>query len=265
MDSRGAAISIDRILSETVVARAEHHPSLGSTSDRAAECAKQSDCKLPLLVVADRQTTGRGQGANRWWTGPGSLAFSLLVDGQTVGAARVRSPLVALATGVAVAETVALLVPAHEVGIHWPNDVLAAGRKLCGILIEVLPDRRHVVGIGLNTNNSLADAPLELQSTAATLRDLAGWEFDQTEILIDLLKRLESEWERLCREPQSVAARADALCLQRGQTISLRQGQRTIAGRCLGIAPDGAIRLETPAGVETLYSGNVLRDPNRLP
>jgi BirA family transcriptional regulator, biotin operon repressor / biotin---[acetyl-CoA-carboxylase] ligase len=265
MDSCGAAISIDRILGETFVARAEHHPSLSSTNDRAAECARQGDCELPLLVVADRQTMGRGQGANRWWTGPGSLAFSLLVDGKTVGAEQVRSPLVALAVGVAVADTVAPLLPVREVGIHWPNDVLAAGRKVCGILIEVLPDRRHVVGIGLNTNSSLADAPPELQSTAATLRDLAGREFDQTEVLIDLLKRLEIEWQRLRREPQSVAARADALCLQRGQTISLRQGPRTISGRCLGIAPDGAIRLETPAGVETLYSGNVLRDPNRLP
>ena len=163
---------IDRILRETFVARAEYHPSIGSTNDRAAECAAQSAGELPLLVLADQQTAGRGRGANRWWTGPGALAFSLLLDGRTVAVGGNRSPLVALAAAVAVVDAVAPLLPEHPLGIHWPNDVMVGRRKLAGILIEVLPDGRHVVGIGLNTNNTLADAPAELQSRAVTLRDL---------------------------------------------------------------------------------------------
>ena len=233
---------IDRILRETFVARAEYHPSIGSTNDRAAECAAQSAGKLPLLVVADQQTAGRGRGANRWWTGPGALAFSLLLDGRTVAAGGNRSPLVALAVAVAVVDAVAPLLPEHPLGIHWPNDVMVGRRKLAGILIEVLPDGRHVVGIGLNTNNTLADAPAELQSRAATLRDLGRRDFDQTAILIDLLQRLEREFVQLGCRPQGVAARADALCLQRGQMLRLQWGKRTVAGRCRGIAADGAIR-----------------------
>ncbi len=250
-------LDIDRILRETFVARAECHPTLGSTNDRAAECAAQNTGALPLLVTADRQTAGRGRAANRWWTGPGALAFSLLVDGQMVGAESGRPPLVALAAGVAVVDAVAPLLPEHPLGIHWPNDVMAANRKLAGILVEVLPDRRHVVGIGLNTNNSLADAPAELHGTAATLRDLAQRTCDQTETLIDLLKRLEREFLRLRREPEAVAARADAMCLQRGRMLTLQWGNRTIAGQCRGIAADGAILLETPAGIEAFYSGVV--------
>jgi biotin-(acetyl-CoA carboxylase) ligase len=61
-------------------------------------------------------------------------------------------------------------------------------------------------------------------------------------------------------EPQSVAARADALCLQRGRTLTLRWGDRTLTGRCRGIAADGAILIETPAGVEALYSGTVSQE-----
>ena len=54
-------------------------------------------------------------------------------------AARSRpSPLVSLAAGVAVVEAMAPLLPGHEIGIHWPNDVMVEGRKLAGILIEVL-------------------------------------------------------------------------------------------------------------------------------
>ena len=75
-----------RILRETSVARVEHRPTLASTNDRAAQCAAQGVKDLPLLVVADQQTAGRGRGSNRWWTGPGGLAFSLLVDAETVAA-----------------------------------------------------------------------------------------------------------------------------------------------------------------------------------
>jgi BirA family transcriptional regulator, biotin operon repressor / biotin---[acetyl-CoA-carboxylase] ligase len=250
-------IDIDRILRETFVARAEHHASIGSTNDRVSECAERDGEVLPLLVVADRQTAGRGRGANRWWTGDGALAFSLLVDGRGVGAQGSRSPLIALATAVAVVDTVIPLVPRHRIGVHWPNDVFAAGRKLAGILIEVLPDGRHVVGIGLNTNNSLADAPAELKQTAVTLRDLRGTACDQTETLVALLNRLELKFAELADRPEAVAAQADARCLQRGQLLKLQWGTRTVAGRCEGIAPDGALLLQTPAGREAFYSGVV--------
>jgi BirA family biotin operon repressor/biotin-[acetyl-CoA-carboxylase] ligase len=252
-------LDIDRILRETFVARAEYHPSLGSTNDRAAERAAQDGGELPLLVAAERQTAGRGRAANRWWTGPGALAFSLLVDGRSVDAHEGRSPLVALAVATAIVDAVAPLLPQQPLGIHWPNDVFAAGRKLAGILIEVLPNRRHILGIGLNTNNSLADAPAELQATAATLCDLCRQTCDQTDILVALLKHLEHEFRHLCCQPQSVAARADALCLQRGQLLTLQWAGRTVTGRCQGIAADGAILLETPAGTEAFSSGTLLK------
>ena len=73
-------MDINRILRETFVVEVEQHAELASTNDRAAQRAKQGAKKLPLLVISDRQTAGRGRGGNRWWTGAGSLAFSLLFD-----------------------------------------------------------------------------------------------------------------------------------------------------------------------------------------
>lgn len=251
-------LDVDRVVRETFVVQVEHHPTIGSTNDRAMERAAHGITTLPLLVVADQQTAGRGRGSKRWWTGPGGLAMSLLVEAETIGAQSSRSPLVALATAVAVVDAVTPLLPGHEVGIHWPNDVLAAGRKLAGILVEVLPNRRHVIGIGLNTNNTLANAPAELQTTAATLRDLSSREHDQTAILIDLLNCLDREFQQLRSNPTDVAARANAICLQRGRTVTLQQGDRTIVGRCQGIGSDGALLLETSAGVERFHSGILL-------
>lgn len=254
-------LDVERILRDSFVGHAEHLPSVGSTNDRAAEWARQSDATLPLLVAADRQTAGRGRGAKRWWTGDGALVFSLLVDAETLGAERGPAPLAALATAVAVVDTVKWLLPEREAGIRWPNDVLAADRKVAGILIEAMPDRRHVIGIGLNTNNTVADAPAELRDTVATLRDLGQREFDQTDVLIDLLNRLDAEFSRLRRDPAGVAERADAVCLQRGREVTFQWGQRVATGRCRGIAADGAIQIETAAGVEAFCSGVVLTSP----
>ena len=248
-------INVVRILRETFVAQAEHHPSLGSTNDRAAQCAARGAKELPLLIVADEQTAGRGRGGKRWWTGRGGLAFSLLVAPETVAAQESRSPLVALAAAVAVAETLAPLLPDHPPGIHWPNDVLVSGKKVSGILVEVLPDRRHVVGIGLNTNSTLADASADLQATAVTLRDLTGRQHDQTAVLIDLLRRLDEQFAKLRENPAAVAAAADALCLQRGQTVTLQWNDHATTGLCRGIAPDGTLLLETPTGIARFHSG----------
>lgn len=247
---------LDHIIAETFVAGAEFHAVLGSTNDRAIELASLGPGDLPVLILADAQTAGRGRGKNRWWTGKGSLAMSLLLEATpAVGGA---ASLVSLAAAVAIVETVSPMLPSSRVGIHWPNDVLADGRKLAGILTEVLPDGRCVLGLGVNTNNSLADAPADLQTTAISLRDLTGETIDPTELLIDLLGRLEACLHQMETDPARVGRRADALCLQHGMQLALQQGQEVIRGRCEGIAPDGALLLLTPEGQRAFYSGVLL-------
>ena len=252
-------LDIDRVLRETFVVDVQHHATLDSTNDRARRCAAETSGELPLLVIADRQTAGRGRGTNRWWTGRGSLAMTLLLTRDQVGVRQVgQSPLVALATALAVADTLAPLLPGRRVGIRWPNDVFADGGKLAGILVEVLPDGRHIVGIGVNTNNSLADAPPELRTTAATLYDLTGRHHDRTTFLVELLSHLEDALGQSTSEPDRIGARANRLCLQHGETLTVEQGRRTIRGRCAGIAPDGALLLETDDGRQSFYSGVLL-------
>jgi BirA family biotin operon repressor/biotin-[acetyl-CoA-carboxylase] ligase len=250
-------LDLKRLRRETFVARVEHHETIGSTNDRAKECAGLAAGPRPWLIVADVQTAGRGRGSNRWWTGPGSLAFSLLLAEGSVDPRSAGGPLLGLGAAVAIAETVAPLLVEHAVGLHWPNDVFAAGRKLGGVLVEVLPDRKAVVGIGLNTNSAPGDVPAAIRDTATTLLELTGGRCDHTDMLVVLLRRLEAAIATLADRPAEIAARADHLCLQRDRLLAVRCGAETVTGRCAGIAPDGALLLETGCGGRALRSGVV--------
>lgn len=251
-------LDIDRLLAETFIARAESHHVIGSTNDRAKELAAAGAGELPLLVVADEQTAGRGRGTNRWWSGRGNLTFSLLMDGAALTSDGAGSPLVGLAAAVAVVDCVAALLPACTVGIHWPNDVFAAGRKLAGVLVETLADRRQVVGIGLNLNSALDEAPAKLRETATSLGELTGQQHDRTDVLVCLLQRLESVFADLATESQQVALRADALCLQHGKLLRIQHGSQLLIGHCAGIAPDGAMLLDMTSGRRAVYSGRIV-------
>jgi BirA family transcriptional regulator, biotin operon repressor / biotin---[acetyl-CoA-carboxylase] ligase len=244
----------DRLLRETFVARVEYHPTIGSTNDRAKQIAAAGGTVMPLLIIADQQTAGRGRGRNRWWTGRGSLAFSLLFDLAPWQPDRGRALLVAFAPAIAIVDTLAPLVAPHPIGNQWPNDVFVAGRKLAGILIEVT-NALHIIGVGINTNCTIGDAPEELRPTAVTLRDLTGSHHDHSELLTGVLKRFEQLLGLMRTSPDQLAAQANACCLQRGQTLAIRSGPRVVSGVCVGIAADGALLLNTPTGPERIYSG----------
>jgi BirA family transcriptional regulator, biotin operon repressor / biotin---[acetyl-CoA-carboxylase] ligase len=250
-------IDIDALLAGSFVRHGEHFEAIDSTQIRARALADRSDIPLPALVAADLQTAGRGRGSNRWWTGAGSLAFSLLIDPRQFGLPRQAMPRLSLAVGVAVIDAVAPWLAEHPLGLHWPNDVFVGAGKLAGILVEVLPDGRHIIGIGLNSNNSVAEAPPEMRASIATLLDLTGRSVDHTELLLALMENLEAVLSHLAGSTDLLGERFDLLCRQRGEVLTVYQGEESITGRCAGIAPDGALVLETPTGSRAIYSGTL--------
>lgn len=252
-----------RLLDTKFLARVEQYRTLASSNDLAKRRAADGENRLPLLIVAEEQTAGRGRGGNRWWTGPGSLACSLLLDVERFGIDRAVSPLVALGAALAVVETVVeMLGPrpnAIDVGLHWPNDVYVDQGKLAGVLVETLSNRLYVVGLGVNTNNTAADAPRAIRPALATLLDLTGARHDQTTFLAAWLVSFEKTLRRLGPSPESVAARADSLCLQHGRTLTIQSDSHSTTGVCQGIAADGALLLDTSSGRRKFYSGVVAR------
>jgi BirA family transcriptional regulator, biotin operon repressor / biotin---[acetyl-CoA-carboxylase] ligase len=249
-------IDPQRIERETFVAQAEVHAELPSTNDRALRLAAASP-ELPRLIVALRQTLGRGRGANRWWSTDGALTFSLIVDAAPI--AIDRRPLIGLVAGGAVCETVAAAIPGADVRLKWPNDVYIAGGKVCGVLVEVPPDSpdRLVIGVGLNVNVSLREAPDDVRRRARALCDVAGHPLKIGDILLLILQKLDSHLQRLDTAFVSLLSDWRRRCLLSGRCVTLHDGTRSVSGTCLGFDDDGSLLLQTVAGPRRYRSGVV--------
>ena len=251
----------ERLRRETFIAEVECHAELESTNNRALALAANANSATPFLVLAERQTAGRGRGANVWWSAPGSLTFSLLFDSAAIGVPLDRWPQVSLAAALAIRQTVADVLPGDDVRVKWPNDVFLRGKKVAGILVEVPPLRpqKLVLGIGLNVNNSFAAAPAELRSIATALIDKQCHSFDLTDVLLQLLTTLDRDFSRLGDEPPTLMDRWRPHCLLHGRIVHVAAGPMAHVGVCQGIDETGALLLETESGRQRLFSGVVSR------
>ncbi len=265
-----------RIVLETAVARVDLHEELASTNDLALDLGGQlTTAELPLLVVARRQTGGRGRGPNRWWADHGALTFSLVVDTVEFGLAPRRWPRISLATGIAVAETVMSQLASdghsasanpgqggtrsHTVQAKWPNDVFLAGRKVAGILAENVASQpqRLVIGIGLNVNNSWREAPAELAAVGTSLMDAADRPLALERVLVELLQRLHQHLAGVADETLPLADLWQSICMLSGRTVTVAVGQQRTTGVCHGINEDGALLLMNEGGMQECVAGVV--------
>jgi BirA family biotin operon repressor/biotin-[acetyl-CoA-carboxylase] ligase len=253
---------LDRIVAETFVERVEYRAEFASTNSRALELAgDDSDSASCTLVLADRQTDGRGRGANRWWSAEGALTFSVLVKPDHFRLPTRRWPQVSLTTGLAVCDAIDELLSDSTARLKWPNDVYLGGRKVCGILVEANDGRERnlVVGVGVNVNNSSSAAPPELREKSVALCDVAGRSVRRIDVLVAILGRLATQLDRLSSANNELSEELPSQwtrrCLLTGRRveIELPHGRRT--GICRGIDADGALLVETDAGIERFVSG----------
>lgn len=250
-----------------LVRSVEDREEVDSTSDLARALLLDGRSPLPLLVRARRQTKGRGQGANAWWSDPGSLTFTLAVDPSAFSLKIQHHSRLALAAAVAVVGAVAKHVsPKRAVGIRWPNDIESGGRKLGGILperVETPHGVRLLIGIGLNVRTSLDQAPPEVRALAASLAEDASASaegLDPERILGAILAGLASVLPRLAEDDPSLAEQWAALDLLLGRAVRVDLGPRILTGVGAGIDPEGALLVATDRGTERLFGGRVLRD-----
>ena len=237
-----------------------------STNDLAKRLASEEGVgPLPMVIRADRQTSGRGRGANAWWSDGGSLTFSVLLDPVARGLADRHTPLTSMAAAVAVVEAIGPRIDRGSVAIRWPNDVEIDGRKVAGILPERVNTPRGprlVIGIGLNVRSRLDEAPAEVRRVAAALEEFADFGLgpaDQEIIFGAILGRLDDAIDRLGRDDPALAESWAGLDQLLGMPVRLDVGGTIVEGIGRGIGPDGGLRIEESGAIRTIYGGRVLR------
>jgi BirA family biotin operon repressor/biotin-[acetyl-CoA-carboxylase] ligase len=226
------------------------HAVLVSTMDEARALAL-AGAPDGTVVVARRQTAGRGRQGRAWFSPEGNLHASILLR-PGLPAARLTE--LGFVVALAVADAVDALLPGGRARLKWPNDVLVAGAKIAGILVELIEDGAAIVGVGVNLAH-LPEAALYPVTSLACLGAAAG--VDKT--LLHLLAALEArlaEWRSVGFAPVRSAwlARGPAI----GETVRVRLGQQTTHGSFAGLDADGALLIATDGEPRRFAAGEVL-------
>jgi len=235
---------------------------LDSTNTRLLQRAAQG-APGGLVIAVEAQTAGRGRRGRTWHSGIGStLTFSLLW--RFAQGARELAGL-SLAAGIALVRALRA-AGARDAQLKWPNDVVIRGAKLAGILIEmqgdVLGPSAAVIGIGINVRpdprvSSAVDQPV------AELETASGAAVDRSMLLAQLLQELVAVLDVFAAQG-FVPLRAEWQELHAQQDRRVRlvlPDGRTLTGTARGVAEDGALLLETAAGITRHHSGEIsLRD-----
>ncbi len=209
-------------------------------------------------LIADRQHAGRGRLGREWSDGSDHVRGSGNFMGSTTARLTPHDPspgTLALAAGLAVYEAAApLLPPPHRAMLKWPNDVLVAGAKLAGILLERVGDR-VIIGIGVNlaaTPNIAGRATISLAHFGpAPGRD--GFAETLAAAFAEELHR----WRTYGLAP--LIARWHAAGHSIGTPLTVGEpGEAQLTGNFAGLSEDGALRLALPDGTErSIHAGEV--------
>jgi BirA family transcriptional regulator, biotin operon repressor / biotin---[acetyl-CoA-carboxylase] ligase len=237
--------------------RLKSHETLASTNSAALSHAKRHPLGTrPLWITAQRQTAGRGRRGSTWMSPPGNLHATLLLRDP---AEPQVAPQLSFVAALAVHDAILDCAPAlrDKLEFKWPNDVLCAGAKLAGILIEghKFIGLAAAIGIGVNcvqhpSNATYPATDLATAGAAATadelffalsgtmLRRLAQWHHG------DGFAAVRSDW----------LDRAAGL----GEEMQVRLPGRALAGRWEAVDQSGCLLLRLADGtLETIAAGEV--------
>lgn len=236
----------------------EIHEEVDSTNRIALQRAQDGNGR-GHIIVAERQTAGRGRRGRQWVSPFGrNIYFSALweFDG---GAAALEG--LSLAVGVAVASALKD-VGVAGIGLKWPNDVVWDGRKLAGILLEMVGDAagrcQVVIGIGINVAMARNELTAAIDQPWVDVATAAGSSVSRNRLLAALLTHLLPLLQRFEREGfASTHAEWSALDCFLGREVSVHLGETLILGRAAGVTSTGALLVDTPQGCRQFHGGEV--------
>lgn len=230
-----------------------------STNADALRLAKRGE-KLPLWVVAERQTAGRGRDGRIWISEPGNLHASVAFEARAPLSAASQLALVA---GIALYEsvqTVVRLAGPQTIRLKWPNDLLIGSAKAGGILVETIALTQEqgvlaVIGFGLNVSSAPQGTGREV-SCLADVGDVPPVP-ELANVLAGEVDRWIGVWDA-GRNFSAVRGHWLSRGTQPGERISLHTHTGKVSGTFAGLGADGALLIETANGVESFTYGDAV-------
>lgn len=228
---------------------------LPSTNERAKELARLGAVH-GHVVLANSQSSGRGRLQREWESPRGGLWMSVVLRPNLSLADASK---ITLAASVAIVNALRELVQV-SIGIKWPNDLIYQGKKLAGILGEVVGEwnavQTLIIGLGLNAN--LHREQLSNSFSAITLHEILGYEVDLNLLTAVILRHLEIQLKLLenkAFEELRVSWSEKAVGI--GEEVIILRGEQVLQGVFKGISIDGALIMETEDGEKSFTAGEI--------
>jgi BirA family biotin operon repressor/biotin-[acetyl-CoA-carboxylase] ligase len=224
------------------------------SSNAAASHLADAGAPAGTIVLCREQTAGRGRAGHGWYSPrDAGLYLSLILRPGHI----LHPPLVSILAGLGVVERLEAGIAGLRPGLKWPNDLVASGRKLGGVLAEAAWSDSHprhlVVGVGINVRPLTGDAPADVVSKATSI----DVEVERSVPLVEVADAAISGVERWLPEPPPTL---DGALLEQVDRYDWLRDRRAVLslpaaedapgqpGTCVGIAPDGALLFRPDRG-----------------
>jgi BirA family biotin operon repressor/biotin-[acetyl-CoA-carboxylase] ligase len=245
------------VLREIPISSVRYFDSIDSTNDEAARWIENGALNLSL-VVADEQIAGRGRLGRRWFTPAGAaLAFSLILHPEFLQFAQ-RDGLDENQIPIAITRLTALGTIAvcsafqAQLGldsdIKWPNDVLLAGKKVCGVLAEAHWHGEQlqavILGVGINVASSSLPPEEDILFPATCVEMVLGQTVDRWKLLGAVIGQL-LDWLPELASPEFLSFWEGHLAYRGEQVCLYQNGNSSIEGQLLGLDTEGALLIRT--------------------
>ncbi len=209
------------------------------------------------VVIAGRQTAGRGRLGRAWASPPGGLWMSVIARPGMSSAAAGR-----LGIGLAVAAAEGMREATGAAAkVKWPNDLVVAGRKLGGILVETRLEgdtiAAAVLSLGLNVNVSPSALPEEVRDTAVSVSEMTGRAHHLAPIAARILERLECLWPEVTALGTDLVRRWEKLDEFHGLEVEVATGDGLVRGLDAGLGLGGELIVTTEGGERSVAAGEV--------
>lgn len=231
--------------------------SIDSTNTKAKELAEEGH-PSGTLVVADRQTAGKGRRGRSWEspTGIGIFMTLMLKPEINPNNASMLTLVAAMATTRAIRRVTG--VPAM---IKWPNDIVMNGKKVCGILTEMSAQFDYinhiVIGIGINVHNE--DFPEEIAKTASSLYLESGQHIHRASLIEAFLEEFEDVYAEYLKteDMEGLMKEYDSMLVNRGRQVRVLDPKEPFEGKAMGITKKGELIVDTWESRKLVSSGEV--------